>query len=231
MLSSANYVFFWFGPLSNWHKGTPFGGERAFELATHRLDAAGIDRPPNDALSSRLIRAASFNCGEQWMMACKVWLCDRSALMSCQDEVLAPTDTVLRCALAPRLHRAEQLNVKRHQLWGSPLAQVLRCREPKQQKAIGRSLEAYDDALWSAARVECVTAGTIARLSVDRSARAVLLDTGSRTLVEGSPYDRVWGVGLRYDDPRINDPRNWRGLNLLGASHDAARTALREIFA
>lgn len=43
-----------------------------------------------------------------------------------------------------------------------------------------------------------------------------LLDTAPTLLVEASPFDRVWGVGLGADNPRIDDPASWRGSNLLG---------------
>lgn len=43
-----------------------------------------------------------------------------------------------------------------------------------------------------------------------------LVATGTTELVEASPFDKVWGVGLSADDPLIHDKRNWLGLNLLG---------------
>jgi hypothetical protein len=43
-----------------------------------------------------------------------------------------------------------------------------------------------------------------------------LLKTGSRVLVEASPVDRIWGIGLAQDDERCADPNRWDGLNLLG---------------
>ena len=46
--------------------------------------------------------------------------------------------------------------------------------------------------------------------------RKILLATEDRTLVEASPYDRIWGVGLAVEDSRILDERKWRGQNLLG---------------
>lgn len=43
-----------------------------------------------------------------------------------------------------------------------------------------------------------------------------LLDTGDRVIVEGSPYDPIWGVKLAWDSNEILDERNWKGSNLLG---------------
>jgi len=45
---------------------------------------------------------------------------------------------------------------------------------------------------------------------------AFLKQTGSRILVEASPVDNIWGIGLAQDDVRANDPSQWQGLNLLG---------------
>ena len=46
--------------------------------------------------------------------------------------------------------------------------------------------------------------------------KEALLDTGNKILVEGSPVDKVWGVGLNYNDEYILDSSNWKGSNLLG---------------
>jgi predicted NAD-dependent protein-ADP-ribosyltransferase YbiA (DUF1768 family) len=34
--------------------------------------------------------------------------------------------------------------------------------------------------------------------------------------VEGTPFDPIWGVMIKWDDDRILDEKNWRGQNLLG---------------
>ena len=47
-------------------------------------------------------------------------------------------------------------------------------------------------------------------------------------LVEASPYDRIWGIGLAQEDACSRNPLSWRGENLLGFALMEARDALRE---
>jgi ribA/ribD-fused uncharacterized protein len=223
MRTTATHVFFWSGPLSNWHLGARFPGSVAFEETTCRLDLAGIDRPSDDALSSRLLKASTFSCGEQWMMATKCWLLDRSPML---DGATLTDEQVAQAHAAAMSQDEIPAGAPGSRIWSTPLAQVLRNGDPKAQKAIGRSIANYDEALWSSARVDCVVGGTIARVGTDHKARSVLRSTGLRVIVEGSPNDRIWGVGLKWDDDRILDPANWQGRNLLGLALVQARQAI-----
>ena len=111
-----------------------------------------------------------------------------------------------------------------------PLGRILRATEPREHKALGSAkgpIVGFDEERWARARISCVVAGTIARMQANPKDCAVLLDTGERRLVEGSPYDRIWGVGLKWDDPKIADRSAWRGLNLLGDALEEARALLR----
>jgi len=45
---------------------------------------------------------------------------------------------------------------------------------------------------------------------------AFLKNTNDRILVEASPVDPIWGIGMAKDHPQINDPSAWKGHNLLG---------------
>lgn len=105
---------------------------------------------------------------------------------------------------------------------------ILNASSPKDQKAYGKQVTPYDDEVWSKVRKTIVTINTFARLAADEEVRDYLLSTDSKRLVEGSPYDTIWGVGLSYDNPLIDDERNWRGSNLLGDSHEDVRFLLRE---
>lgn len=87
---------------------------------------------------------------------------------------------------------------------------------PKAAKAVGRQVRGFDQETWAAGRFELVVAGNVAKFSRYPDLRAYLLGTNTRILVEASPVDTNWGIGLKADDPRADDPSQWRGLNLLG---------------
>ena len=51
--------------------------------------------------------------------------------------------------------------------------------------------------------------------------------TGGRVLVEASPRDRIWGIGLAAGDEQALSPERWPGLNLLGFALMEVRHQLR----
>ena len=107
------------------------------------------------------------------------------------------------------------------------LAKVLASESPREQKAIGRRVANFDPAVWTGVCRGIVYAGNLARFSQDPEARATLMATGDRTIVEASPLDRIWGIGLAPDSPRALDPAQWRGTNWLGVALTQVRDTLR----
>ncbi|MFC4126993.1 NADAR family protein [Nocardia rhizosphaerae] len=103
---------------------------------------------------------------------------------------------------------------------------VLAADHPSVAKKLGRQISAFDDTVWERARFEIVVAGSIAKFGQDEALRAYLVGTGRRVLVEASPVDRIWGIGVAVDDPRACDPERWPGLNLLGFALMRARAVL-----
>lgn len=69
--------------------------------------------------------------------------------------------------------------------------------------------------------------GSVAKVGQHGDLRDYLVGTGDRILVEASPVDRIWGIGLAADDPGAADPGQWRGLNLLGFALMHTRERLR----
>ncbi|QLQ36261.1 NADAR family protein [Micromonospora robiginosa] len=100
---------------------------------------------------------------------------------------------------------------------------VLTASHPHRAKALGRRVRGFDEAVWTARRWDVVVAGNVAKFGQHEPLRRFLLDTGDRVLVEASPTDRIWGIGLTADDPRAAAPGTWRGENLLGFALMEAR--------
>ncbi|QKV92278.1 NADAR family protein [Streptomyces sp. NA02950] len=103
---------------------------------------------------------------------------------------------------------------------------VLAAGHPKQAKDAGRSVRGFDEAVWREHRFRLVVDGSVHKFGQHPALRDHLLGTGARVLVEASPVDRVWGIGLAADDERAADPARWRGLNLLGFALMEARQRL-----
>ncbi len=95
-------------------------------------------------------------------------------------------------------------------------ASILAAKTPAEAKKLGRGVKAFDDATWNQARFDIVVRANEAKFSQNPALREYLLNTGLRVLVEASPVDPIWGIGLAANDERALDPRAWFGLNLLG---------------
>jgi ribA/ribD-fused uncharacterized protein len=93
---------------------------------------------------------------------------------------------------------------------------VLAARNPGAAKAAGRQIRGFDEQRWNAARYGIVLAGTRAKFSQHPELGQFLVATGRQVLVEASPYDRIWGIGMASTNPDTLRPSAWRGLNLLG---------------
>ena len=106
-------------------------------------------------------------------------------------------------------------------------AQILASDSPREHKALGRKVRGFEQGAWERERLAIVVRGNAAKFTQDDALRAALVATGDKIMVEASPLDRIWGVGLRADDPRVHDPQQWRGLNLLGEALMQVRSALR----
>jgi ribA/ribD-fused uncharacterized protein len=102
-------------------------------------------------------------------------------------------------------------------------AQVLQAADPGAAKALGRQVRGFDEAAWIAHRFAIVVRANQAKFSQNPEMGQFLAQTGSRVIVEASPVDRIWGVGLAQDDDAISNPNRWRGLNLLGFALMAVR--------
>lgn len=104
---------------------------------------------------------------------------------------------------------------------------IVAASHPRQAKMLGRRVRGFDEQTWVQHRWSIVTQAGVAKFGQRPELRDFLIGTGERILVEASPTDRIWGIGLAATDERTADPAQWQGLNLLGFSLMAAREQLR----
>ncbi len=104
------------------------------------------------------------------------------------------------------------------------LGKILKTTSPRDVKKLGRQVEGFNESIWDHNKFGIVVNGSFLKFE---NKKEVLLNTGSKILVEASPVDNVWGIGLSEDHPDALDPRKWRGENLLGFALMEARDLLR----
>lgn len=102
---------------------------------------------------------------------------------------------------------------------------IYHARSAQEAKKLGRQVRNYDDAVWSRIRYDKMVKVLRVKFS-DSDLTEKLLATGNRILVEASPYDKIWGVGLSEATPKVLDPKNWQGQNLLGKALMQVRAEL-----
>lgn len=93
---------------------------------------------------------------------------------------------------------------------------IISCDKPGEAKELGRRVMGFDESIWKQKRRNIVRLGNIHKFNQNRELGEYLLKTGDRILVEASPVDTVWGVGLAADNEDIQSVYQWQGLNLLG---------------
>ena len=128
-------------------------------------------------------------------------------------------------------HTAEQyMMAQKAALMGDILTceKIMAANDPKEYKALGREVQFFNAAAWDHAKYNIVLQGNLAKFSQNPELFAFLDGTGDSVLVEGSPYDWIWGVKLSTDDERIHNPNEWQGENLLGFALMETRDILRE---
>ena len=106
---------------------------------------------------------------------------------------------------------------------------ILKEKAPRNQKFLGREVRGFDDKIWTAQCRDIMVEGLISKFTQDTYSMNTLLDTGDKILVEASPTDTIWGIGLGRDDPGALDQTTWQGQNLLGITLMQVRDAIRKL--
>jgi ribA/ribD-fused uncharacterized protein len=103
---------------------------------------------------------------------------------------------------------------------------IMASPDPKEQKGYGRQVKNFDKAKWDAVARDIVYKGCFAKFDQNEDLKKIILSTVGTTLVEASPEDRIWGIGLRKTDPRALSRDTWLGTNWLGIALMKVREVL-----
>ena len=92
---------------------------------------------------------------------------------------------------------------------------ILAVDDPAEHKANGKLVANFDPDTWRRQAQSIVKEALEAKFDQHPHLKTRLLNTRGKELVEASPNDRFWGIGMRLSDPAIKDKGKW-GKNMLG---------------
>ncbi len=98
---------------------------------------------------------------------------------------------------------------------------------PKKIKDYGRQVNNFDQDTWDKNKVEIMKKGVREKFSQNTNLKKLLIETGDKILVEASPFDKIWGIGLSEEVAKVTHPSKWKGQNLLGNILMEVRTELK----
>jgi ribA/ribD-fused uncharacterized protein len=107
------------------------------------------------------------------------------------------------------------------------LEEIFRTDSPAAAKELGRRVSGFDGKVWDQHKYEFVREGNLHKFGQHIELQKYLLSTGEKVIVEASPYDRIWGIGLRAGDKASQHPDTWQGQNLLGFALMEVRDMIR----
>ena len=93
---------------------------------------------------------------------------------------------------------------------------VMKSNRPREQKALGRQTQNFNVDKWSGVAKDIVYVGSYCKYTQDDRLKEILMATKGITLVEASPYDKIWGIGLAKSDTKAQQRSTWQGKNWLG---------------
>lgn len=94
--------------------------------------------------------------------------------------------------------------------------QILKTSNPRKQKQLGREIQGFNQSTWDKEKKSIVYKGNYLKFTQNAELLEALLATQGTLLVEASPTDKIWGVGMGLDTPELYIPSKWKGENLLG---------------
>ena len=93
---------------------------------------------------------------------------------------------------------------------------IINSNSPGEVKSLGRKVKGFDEKIWNENRYKIVVEGNYHKFTQHPKLKEFLVNTNNRIIVEASPVDKIWGIGMAQDHKNIEDVFSWKGENLLG---------------
>ena len=106
---------------------------------------------------------------------------------------------------------------------------ILLAKDPMEIKGLGRQVKNFSETEWKKIRYNIVLNGNYYKFMQNKEMMQILLSTEDKILVEASPYDKIWGIGIDESNKKITDPNNWQGQNLFGFALMEVRDKINKI--
>jgi len=104
---------------------------------------------------------------------------------------------------------------------------IMRTRDPKEQKSLGRQVRGFDEDVWKSHCKQYVYEANYAKFTQNEDLLHEFVSHGDKEIVEASPQDKIWGIGLHYNDKRCDHKSQWKGTNWLGEALMRVRETLK----
>ncbi len=97
---------------------------------------------------------------------------------------------------------------------------IMATKDPKKQKRHARAVINFDEKKWygdilSNPAKNFMYEGNFYKYTQNEKFKKLLIDTQGTSLVEASPYDKVWGIGMQ-EGYLAKNKKYWKGTNWLG---------------
>lgn len=107
--------------------------------------------------------------------------------------------------------------------------EIKKCNDPSKIKSLGRKISNFDEKKWSEHKYEIVIEGNYYKFIQNKKLLNFLFSTKDMVLVEASPFDTIWGIGMSTENDESKDPEKWNGENLLGFALMEVRNSIKEV--
>lgn len=107
------------------------------------------------------------------------------------------------------------------------MQKIMASEDQSEIKGFGRLVKNFDETVWNNVKQDIVLLGNLYKFGQNVQLRRLITIYSDHMFVEASPYDKIWGIGMKATHPDASDPSKWRGQNLLGKTIDMVATIFK----